>query len=73
MVSVHHPDKRLIPAILGHEGAGIVEEVGSEVRGVAVGDHVVLSWKRNRGQCEMCQRGYAAHQLEGKHTRCPLL
>ena len=47
-----------IPAILGHEGAGIVEEVGSEVRGIAVGDHVVLSWKRNCGQCEMCQRGY---------------
>ena len=47
-----------IPAILGHEGAGIVEAVGPEVRGIAVGDHVVLSWKRNCGQCEMCQRGY---------------
>jgi S-(hydroxymethyl)glutathione dehydrogenase/alcohol dehydrogenase len=47
-----------IPAILGHEGAGIVEAVGPEVRAVAVGDHVVLSWKRNCGQCEMCQRGY---------------
>ena len=47
-----------IPTILGHEGAGVVEEVGAEVTGVAVGDHVVLSWKRNCGQCEMCQRGY---------------
>jgi S-(hydroxymethyl)glutathione dehydrogenase/alcohol dehydrogenase len=47
-----------IPTILGHEGAGIVEEVGAEVTGVTVGDHVVLSWKRNCGQCEMCQRGY---------------
>ena len=44
--------------ILGHEGAGIVEAVGPEVRGIAVGDHVVLSWKRNCGLCEMCQRGY---------------
>jgi S-(hydroxymethyl)glutathione dehydrogenase/alcohol dehydrogenase len=47
-----------IPAILGHEGAGIVEAIGPEVRGIEVGDHVVLSWKRNCGQCEMCQRGY---------------
>ena len=47
-----------IPTILGHEGAGVVEEVGAEVTVVAVGDHVVLSWKRNCGQCEMCQRGY---------------
>jgi S-(hydroxymethyl)glutathione dehydrogenase / alcohol dehydrogenase len=47
-----------IPSILGHEGAGVVEEVGSAVRGIAVGDHVVLSWKRNCGLCEMCQRGY---------------
>lgn len=48
-----------VPTILGHEGAGVVEAVGSEVRGVQVGDHVVLSWKRNCGQCEMCQRGYS--------------
>jgi S-(hydroxymethyl)glutathione dehydrogenase/alcohol dehydrogenase len=47
-----------IPSILGHEGAGIVEEVGAAVSGIAVGDHVVLSWKRNCGLCEMCQRGY---------------
>ena len=47
-----------IPSILGHEGAGVVEEVGAAVRGIAVGDHVVLSWKRNCGLCEMCQKGY---------------
>jgi S-(hydroxymethyl)glutathione dehydrogenase/alcohol dehydrogenase len=47
-----------IPSILGHEGAGVVEEVGTAVRGIAVGDHVVLSWKRNCGLCEMCQKGY---------------
>ncbi|MEM7033815.1 MAG: Zn-dependent alcohol dehydrogenase [Chloroflexota bacterium] len=47
-----------IPTILGHEGAGVVEEVGSAVHTVKVGDHVVLSWKRNCGLCEMCQVGY---------------
>jgi S-(hydroxymethyl)glutathione dehydrogenase/alcohol dehydrogenase len=47
-----------LPAILGHEGAGVVEAVGSAVAGIAVGDHVVLSWKRNCGVCEMCQKGF---------------
>ena len=47
-----------LPAILGHEGAGIGEAVGPNARGVRQGDHVVLSWKTNCGICEMCERGY---------------
>ena len=47
-----------VPTILGHEGAGVVEEVGEKVGHVRKGDHVVLSWKRNCGLCEMCQSGY---------------
>ena len=47
-----------IPTILGHEGAGIVEEVGTQVTGVREGDHVILSWKRSCGYCEMCQKGF---------------
>lgn len=47
------------PVILGHEGAGVIEEVGAAVRKVKVGDHVVLSWMRNCGICEMCQVGYS--------------
>jgi S-(hydroxymethyl)glutathione dehydrogenase/alcohol dehydrogenase len=47
-----------LPSILGHEGAGVVEAVGSAVGGIAEGDHVVLSWKRNCGLCEMCQKGF---------------
>lgn len=47
-----------IPTILGHEGAGIVEEVGANVRDIQKGDHVVLTWKLSCGVCEMCQRGF---------------
>jgi S-(hydroxymethyl)glutathione dehydrogenase/alcohol dehydrogenase len=45
------------PIILGHEGAGVVEEVGSAVTGVAPGDHVVLSAIIACGRCASCQRG----------------
>jgi Zn-dependent alcohol dehydrogenase len=44
------------PAVLGHEGAGIVEAVGDEVTSVAVGDHVALSWAPSCGVCEECLR-----------------
>ena len=33
-----------MPAVLGHEGAGIVEEVGSSVSGFKAGDRVIMSW-----------------------------
>ena len=47
-----------IPTILGHEGAGIVEDLGTQVSGIREGDHVILTWKRSCGRCEMCQRGF---------------
>ena len=47
------------PVILGHEGAGIVEDVSSGVTGINEGDHVILSWTRNCGHCEMCQNGFS--------------
>jgi S-(hydroxymethyl)glutathione dehydrogenase / alcohol dehydrogenase len=50
----------LFPAILGHEGAGIVEAVGDEIARIKPNDHVVLSWRTSCGICEMCQRGYPA-------------
>jgi Zn-dependent alcohol dehydrogenase len=46
------------PSVLGHEGAGIVEEVGSEVRSVRPGDHVVVSTLANCGVCAKCQTGH---------------
>lgn len=41
------------PSVLGHEGSGIVEKIGSAVSSVAVGDHVVLSFASCR-QCSRC-------------------
>jgi S-(hydroxymethyl)glutathione dehydrogenase / alcohol dehydrogenase len=45
-----------MPIALGHEAAGVVEAVGPEGRGVAVGDHVVLSWNPHCGHCFYCDR-----------------
>src|SRR6202040_3357367 len=45
-----------LPIVLGHEAAGIVEQVGSAARGVKAGDHVVLSWNPHCGHCFHCDR-----------------
>lgn len=49
------------PVVLGHEGAGVVEAVGSAVSKVAVGDHVVLTTLGSCGQCDACDRGKPTH------------
>jgi Zn-dependent alcohol dehydrogenase len=49
------------PVVMGHEGAGIVEEVGSAVTKVRPGDHVVLTTLGNCGQCDACDRGQPTH------------
>lgn len=46
-----------LPVVLGHEGAGVVEEVGEGVTGVSPGDHVVLSWLPSCGKCFYCTQG----------------
>jgi len=43
------------PCVLGHEGAGIVEAVGADVRLVAVGDHVVTLFSPQCGECVHCR------------------
>ena len=43
------------PTVLGHEGAGVVEAVGTDVRDVAVGDHVVTLFSPQCRECEHCR------------------
>jgi aryl-alcohol dehydrogenase len=49
------------PVVLGHEGAGVVEEVGAGIKAVKPGAHVVLSYQ-SCGQCRQC--------LKGRPTAC---
>ena len=67
-----------LPAILGHEGAGVVMELGPGVANVAVGDHVVLNGAPGCGMCRhclaghpiLCQRSLAA-MADGRLTTGP--
>ena len=61
-----------LPIVLGHEGAGIVEAVGSAVTQVAPGDHVICSWNPHCGHCFYCERDlpilcepFSLHQPRG--------
>jgi aryl-alcohol dehydrogenase len=47
------------PVVLGHEGAGVVEQVGKGVKGFERGAHVVLSYQ-SCGECSACQSGHPA-------------
>jgi aryl-alcohol dehydrogenase len=47
------------PVVLGHEGAGVVERIGTAVKGFKLGDHVVLSYQ-SCGHCRPCRRGRPA-------------
>ena len=47
-----------MPVVLGHESAGIVEQVGSEVRTCAPGDHVITCLSAFCGHCEHCLTGH---------------
>ena len=52
--TIPHP----LPAVLGHEGAGVVLATGAEVTTVAAGDHVVLAWVAPCRACFFCLRGH---------------
>lgn len=61
-----------MPIVLGHEGAGVVEEVGPGVTHVRPGDHVILSWNPHCGHCYYCERDlpilcepFRRHQPQG--------
>src|SRR5262249_14913895 len=63
-----------LPLVTGHEGAGVVEATGAGVSGIAVGDHVVLSFD-SCGICVNCRGGHPAYcesflprNLSGRHV-----
>src|SRR5438552_2360801 len=61
------------PYLLGHEAAGIVESVGPDVTGIALGDFVVLNWRAVCGECRACRRGrswycFSTHNATQKMT-----
>ena len=57
----------LFPAILGHEGAGVVVDIGEGVTSVAKGDHVIPLYTPECRQCEYCSSGKT--NLCQSHTR----
>src|SRR5215210_4385173 len=52
--------------VMGHEYVGIVEEIGSEVKNVKVGDFVVGSFVISDNTCEICQAGYQSRCVNGE-------
>ncbi len=46
-----------LPMVLGHEAAGIIDEVGPGVTSVKKGDHVIFSFRSNCGHCAYCSKG----------------
>ncbi|MDB5060751.1 MAG: zinc-dependent alcohol dehydrogenase family protein [Mucilaginibacter sp.] len=51
--------------ILGHEGVGVIEEVGSSVSNFKKGDHVIISCITSCGKCEFCKKGMYSHCERG--------
>jgi S-(hydroxymethyl)glutathione dehydrogenase/alcohol dehydrogenase len=58
-----------LPAVLGHESAGIVEQVGSEVHTVKPGDHVITCLSAFCGHCEHCLTGHMSRCVSPETKR----
>jgi NDMA-dependent alcohol dehydrogenase len=58
-----------LPAVLGHEGAGVIADVGPGVTSLKAGDPVVPLWRLSCGVCEYCRRGRPALCTEGTRIR----
>ena len=58
-------DGKLLPLIMGHENAGWVEDVGSEVQGLKKGDPVIVHPKITGGTCIAWRRGHDMHGEDG--------
>ncbi|KAM9863508.1 alcohol dehydrogenase catalytic domain-containing protein [Leucobacter sp. BZR 635] len=62
-----------MPAVMGHEAAGVVEAVGAGVRELAVGDHVVVAWHQACQRCGECAGGkpWACMRVKSNESRLP--
>ncbi|OQD53448.1 S-(hydroxymethyl)mycothiol dehydrogenase [Streptomyces phaeoluteigriseus] len=57
------------PFLLGHEAAGVVEQVGPDVTDVALGDFVILNWRAVCGRCRACRRGRPQYCFDTRNAR----
>jgi L-idonate 5-dehydrogenase len=55
------------PMVLGHEVAGVIEEVGRDAKGFAVGERIAISPSRPCGACRYCQQGLQNHCLDMRY------
>jgi aryl-alcohol dehydrogenase len=56
------------PAVYGHEGTGVVERVGTAVKSVAPGDHVIMA-SPSCGECVNCREGYEAYCVRSREIK----
>ena len=60
------------PFLLGHEAAGVVEQLGTGVEGLSVGDFVILAWRAPCGTCRSCLRGRPWYCFASRNARQPM-
>ena len=60
------------PFLLGHEAAGVVEQVGPDVVNVAPGDYVILAWRAPCGTCRSCRRGRPWYCFDSRNAAQPM-
>src|ERR1700744_2304538 len=60
------------PFLLGHEAAGIVEQIGEGVTDVKPGDFVVLNWRAVCGECRACRRGHPWYCFNTHNAKQPM-
>ena len=60
------------PFLLGHEAAGIIEQVGDGVENVVQGDFVILAWRAPCGTCRSCLRGRPWYCFDSRNATQPM-
>ena len=60
------------PFLLGHEAAGVVEDVGDDVDGIAPGDFVIIAWRAPCGDCRSCLRGRPWYCFASRNAAQPM-